>query len=160
MIEQEASVIAVADGSALVDVQRQSSCSACDAGAHCGTSVLAKLFGNGNATRVRILDHIGLTPGERVVIGIRNRALVRASLTAYLLPLLTLIAAAGGAEQAGAGDFGSVIAALVGLLIGLWLASIITGGTGAKARFRPILLRRATMTPIIQLEPAHPSVGG
>jgi sigma-E factor negative regulatory protein RseC len=63
MIEQEASVIAVADGSALVDVQRQSGCSACNVGSSCGTSVVAKLFGNGNATRLRVVDHIGLAPG-------------------------------------------------------------------------------------------------
>ena len=160
MIEQEASVIAVADGSALVDVQRQSGCSTCNVGDRCGTSVVAKLFGNGNATRLRVVDHIGLAPGERVVIGIRNQILVRASLTAYLLPLLAVIGTAGAADQAGIGDAGSALGALLGLLLGLWLAGIITGGTGEKARFRPLLLRRVAPTPVTWLEPIHPSVGG
>ena len=160
MIEQDAEVIAVADGSALVAVQRQSGCTACNVSDNCGTSVVAKLFGNGNTTRLRLIDHIGLAPGERVVIGLRNRVLVRASLIAYLLPLLALIGTAGAADHAGAGDTGSAIGALAGLLLGLWLARIITGGTGAKARFRPVLLRRVSVAPVVRLEPIHPTVGG
>ncbi|MGB5833599.1 MAG: SoxR reducing system RseC family protein [Thiohalocapsa sp.] len=160
MIEQQADVMAVAEGSALVDVQRQSSCAACVTGSQCGTSVVAKLFGNGDATRLRVVDHIGLAPGERVVIGIRNQTLVRASLTAYLLPLIGLIGAAGAADQAGVGDTGSALGALVGLLLGLWLARIITGGTGEKARFRPMLLRRVASAPLVRIEPTHPTVGG
>jgi sigma-E factor negative regulatory protein RseC len=160
MIEQDAEVIAVADGLALVEVRRQSSCSACNVGDSCGTSVVAKLFGNGNATRLRVIDHIGLAPGERAVIGLRDRVLVRASLIAYLLPLLAAIGTAGAADQAGAGDAGSAIGALIGLLLGLWLARIITGGTGAKARFRPLLLRRVSAAPAVRLEPMHPAVGG
>lgn len=160
MIEQEASVIAVADGSALVDVQRQSGCSACNVGDRCGTSVVAKLFGNGNATRLRVVDHIGLAPGERVVIGIRNQILVRASLIAYLLPLLAVLGIAGAAEHAGLGDSGSAWGAMLGLLLGLWLARIITGGTGERARFRPLLLRRVAPAPIAWIEQVHPSVGG
>lgn len=160
MIEQDAEVIAVAEGSALVEVQRQSGCSACNVGDSCGTSVVAKLFGNGNATRLRVIDHIGLSPGERVVIGLRDRVLVRASLIAYLLPLLAVIGTAGAADQAGAGDTGSAIGALIGLALGLWLARIITGGSGAKARFRPLLLRRISTAPMVRLEPIHPAVGG
>jgi len=160
MIEQDAEVIAVADGSALVEVQRQSSCSGCNVGDSCGTSVVAKLFSSGNATRLRVIDHIGLSPGERVVIGLRDRVLVRASLIAYLLPLLAVIVAAGVADQAGASDTGSAIGALTGLALGLWLARIITGGTGAKARFRPLLLRRVSAAQMVRLETIHPSVGG
>jgi len=160
MIEQDAMVIAVADGSALVEVPRQSGCSACHQGEQCGTSVIAKLFGNGNATRLRVVDHLGLAPGERVVIGIRNQVLVRASLAAYVLPLLAFIGTAGAAEQAGWGDTGSVLSAVLGLAAGLWLTRLITGGTGARARFRPVLLRRVRIAPRVRLEPTHPAVGG
>ena len=85
---------------------------------------------------------------------------MRASLIAYLLPLLAVIGTAGAAEQAGMGDTGSALGAMLGLLLGLWLARIITGGTGEKARFRPLLLRRVAPAPIAWLEPVHPSVGG
>jgi sigma-E factor negative regulatory protein RseC len=160
MIEQQATVIAVADGSALLEVQRQNSCSACQVGERCGTSVVAKLFGNGNATRLRVADPIGLAPGEQVVVGIHGPLLVRASLVAYLLPLLACIGAAGAAEQLALGDTLGVLGGLAGLLFGLWLAGLITGGTGAKARFRPLLLRRVPATAFIRLAPIHPAVGG
>jgi sigma-E factor negative regulatory protein RseC len=160
MIEQEATVVAVADGSALVDVQRRSACSACGQGQHCGTDLVGRLFGNGNATRLRIVDRIGLAPGEQVVIGIRNRTLVQASLAAYLLPLLALIGAAGTADSAGLGDLGSAGLGIAGLALGLGLTGLITGGTGARARFRPVLLRRVAAAPLVRLEPIHPAVGG
>jgi sigma-E factor negative regulatory protein RseC len=160
MIEQQATVIAVADGSALIEVQRQSGCSACHIGEQCGTSVVAKLFRNGEATRLRVADTIGLMPGEQVVVGIRGSLLVRASLVAYLLPLLTFIGTAGAAEQLGLGESLGMLASLTGLLLGLWLTGFITGGTGAKARFRPLLLRRALTTTVVRLELVHPAVGG
>lgn len=160
MIKQQATVIAVADGSALLEVQRQNGCSACHAGERCGTSVVAKLFGNGNSTRLRVADPIGLAPGEQVVVGIRGKFLVRASLVAYLLPLVAFIGAAGAAEQAGFGDTIGVLGSLAGLLLGLWLAGAITGGTGARAKFRPLLLRRVPATVHVQLEATHPAVGG
>ena len=160
MIEQEASVLAVADGAALVEVPRQSGCASCGHGSSCGTATIAKLFGNGKATRLRIIDHLGLVAGQRVIIGIRSPLLVRASLAAYLLPLSALLAAAGGAEAAGLGDTAGAASGVVGLVVGLWLAGLITGGTGARARFRPVLLRRATTIASVTIEPPHPTVAG
>ncbi len=160
MIEQEASVVAVADGAALVEVARRSSCAGCGHGNTCGTATVAKLLGNGSATRLRVVDHLGLGTGERVVIGIRSRLLVRASLAAYLLPVLALVAAAGGAEAAGFGDVAGAASGLGGLLAGLWLAGLITGGSGARARFRPVLLRRATTPVSVAISPPHPTVAG
>jgi sigma-E factor negative regulatory protein RseC len=160
MIEQHAMVLAVADGSALVEVPRQSGCSSCGHGSSCGTSVVAKLFGNGNATRLRVVDRLGVAPGDQVVIGIRNQALVRASLAAYLLPLLMLIGASGAADAAGLGDAGSAAIGVGGLAAGLWLTGLITGGTGARARFRPVLVRRVSTAVPVRFEPSHPAVGG
>jgi sigma-E factor negative regulatory protein RseC len=160
MIEQEASVVAVADGAALVEVARRSSCSGCGQSNSCGTATVAKLFGSGNATRLRVIDHLGLAAGEQVVIGIRNPVLVRASLAAYLLPLLALLAAAGGAEAAGLGDVAGAASGVLGLLAGLWLAGLVTGGSGAKARFRPVLLRRADTVAHVTIEAMHPTVAG
>jgi len=45
VIEQNARVVGIADGSALVEVSRQSGCSSCGHDGSCGTSVVAKLFG-------------------------------------------------------------------------------------------------------------------
>jgi sigma-E factor negative regulatory protein RseC len=160
MIEQHATVLAVADGAALVEVRRRSSCSACAQGERCGTATLAKLFGNDGGSRLRVLDHLGVAVGERVVIGIRHRMLIRASLVAYLFPLLALLTTAGIAKQTGLGDTAAAALGVGGLLGGLWLAGLLTGGSGAKARYRPVLLRRTANAARAVIEPTRPAVAG
>lgn len=160
MIEQTATVLAVADGAALIEVPRVSSCSACGKGSQCGTSLIARLFGTNGSTRLRVRDPLGVQPGERVVVGIQDSLLVQASLVAYLLPLPFLIIGAALGEQAGWGDPGSVLTGLLGLAAGLLLSGLITGGSGARARFRPRLLRRVGQSVPLRCAPAHPSVGG
>jgi hypothetical protein len=73
---------------------------------------------------------------------------------------LALVAAAGGAEAAGLGDVAGAASGLGGLLAGLWLAGLITGGSGARARFRPVLLQRTTGAACVIVEPPHPTVAG
>lgn len=158
MIEQTAMVLAVAEGAALIEVPRQSGCSGC--GQVCGTSLIARLFGNGGATRLRVVDNLGLAPGDRVVIGIAGPVMLWASLAAYLLPPVAMIMTAALGEAAGLGDLGAVLTGLAGLFAGLWLTGIVTGGTGAKARFRPQLLRRVGAVAPVCLQPVHPAVGG
>lgn len=158
MIEQTALVVAVADGAALLEVPRQSGCANC--GQVCGTSLIARLFGNQGATRLRVADDLGLAPGEQVVIGIAGPVLLWAALAAWLLPPVVMIISAALGDAAGLGDSGAVLCGGVGLGAGLWLTGLVTGGTGAKARFRPRLLRRAGPGVPVCLAPVHPAVGG
>jgi sigma-E factor negative regulatory protein RseC len=160
VIEQQASVLAVADGAALVEVARTSACAACERKRGCETATLARLFGNGAATRVRVRDPIGVAPGDQVLIGVRNPTLVRASLLAYLLPLLCFIGSASAADAVVVSDIGAALVGIAGLLLGLTLTALITGGTGARALFRPVLLRHMPDQPVIPVQPMHPSVGG
>jgi sigma-E factor negative regulatory protein RseC len=158
MIEQQGTVVAAADGAAWVEVPRQSSCSACGQASACGTATLAQLLGNGRATRARVADHLGLRIGERVVIGIHGPLLARASLAAYLLPLVALIATASLAERAGLGDAWTALLGIGALLLGLWVAGLLAAGRlfaagrtaecpaaqkrPADAGLQPLLLRR------------------
>jgi sigma-E factor negative regulatory protein RseC len=160
MIEQPATVVAVADGAALVEVARTSGCAACERAPRCESATLARLFGNGASTRLRLHDHLGVAPGDQVLVGVRNQTLVRASLVAYLLPVVTLVGSASAAEAAAASDLVSALAGVLGLGIGLALTALVTGGTGARARFRPVLLQRISDRPPIQIPPVHPAVGG
>jgi sigma-E factor negative regulatory protein RseC len=93
---------------------------------------------------LRIEDTQGLQLGERVVIGIPDGTLVRASFVAYLLPLVSLIAAAGLATRLGAGEGAVALTGIAGLEIGLWLSGLMTGGQSARDRYRPVLLRRGS----------------
>jgi hypothetical protein len=63
-------------------------------------------------------------------------------LLAYLTPLITLIGGAGAATAFATPEWVVALAGLAGLGIGLWIAGILTGGWNARARYRPVLVRR------------------
>lgn len=141
MIEEEAQVLSVDTGLAWVETARRSSCSRCSVSSGCGTSVVAKLFGE-RTNRLMVSDGIGVGVGDRVVIGIADSALTRASLLAYLLPLMTLMVTAFGAQIAGAEDEVAALIGILGLALGLWITGRLTGGASAREHYRPVLLRR------------------
>ena len=141
MMEEQGTVVAREDGTVWVETTRRSACHGCGQGAGCGTSLFGRLF----SSRPNVLaldDFLGVDVGERVVIGIPDTLLVRASLAAYALPLVTLIAAAGMAEWLGAGDLVVALAGIAGLVAGLLLTGRLTGGADARDHYRPVLLRR------------------
>lgn len=153
MIEENARVVSVEAGFAWVETARRSSCSGCAASSGCGTSVVAKLFGEGT-NRFRVSDGLGVEVGDQVVIGIADSALTRASLLAYMLPLLVLMLTAFAAQTAGAADGIVALVGILGLALGLFVTGLITGGSSAHACYRPVLLHRSRRCP-----PAPPLSG-
>lgn len=153
MIEEPATVVAVAPGLAWVETQRRSACGQCGKATDCGTSAIAKLFGEGRQ-RWQILDPLGLRTGEQVIIGIGGDTLVSASLLAYLPPLIGLLAAAGTATRLGLAEGWVASAGLAGLAAGLWFSGRLAGQPSRRERFRPRLLGRKTPT---RLDPIAPT---
>ena len=158
MIEQTAQVVAVEGESAWVEAERKSACGGCEAKAGCGTGSLAKAFGT-RANRMKVINTVDAQPGDTVVIGIEESALVRGSVAVYLVPLLTLLG--GGifgefmAERLGVAlQVGGVTGGLIGLGIGLlWLRSY-TRGIENDPRYQPVTLKRLpTVIPITDLRP-------
>jgi sigma-E factor negative regulatory protein RseC len=147
MIEENATVTAVENGSAWVETERSGTCGGCAANKGCGTSVLAKVLGQ-RRTRVHVLNSVGAAVGDRVVIGIAEEALVRGSAAVYLVPLLGLFAGAvSGANlwewwTGTTADWPAILAGATGLAAGLiWVRQY-----GARIRynpaFQPVILRR------------------
>lgn len=142
MIEEQARVLVVAPGRAWVQTVRHSACGSCTASSGCGTASLAKLFGE-RTHRLEVVDPIGVAVGDEVIIGISDSTLTRASLLAYLLPLLALMLAAFSARSAGMSEEVGALIGILGLGLGLWLTGwLATHGTGGAERFQPRLLRR------------------
>lgn len=141
MIEEQATVVA-RDGDTLwIETRRQSACGACGHGSGCGSALLGGLLGNG-ANRLAVDARDGIAPGDRVIVGIPDALLVRASLTAYVLPLLALVVAAGAAQWLGAADLVVALIGIAGLAAGLALTGTITGGAAAREHYRPVLIRK------------------
>jgi sigma-E factor negative regulatory protein RseC len=113
MAEARGTVIAQDGDRALVHIAGEG-CGRCHEPGGCGGHSLALAFCL--SPRIyRVLNSRGARVGEEVVVVICERALLRGALAGYVLPLLGLFL--GAALGLGlAGDTGSMIGALIGLL--------------------------------------------
>lgn len=132
-------MVAVEDGYAWIQTARQSACSHCQAGTSCGTSVLSRWFGR-RQPRIRVPNALDLAVGQRAVIGIDDQVLVKASLIAYLMPLLGMIGFALLAVQWGLAEGAVALMSLGGLAAGLWLMARLGRG-GRHGAYQVRLLR-------------------
>ena len=142
MIEETASVVRVEAGVAWVATRSRSACGHCGAGNDCGTAMVAKLFGE-KENLLRLDNPLDARVGERVVIGVSDSMLLKASALAYLMPLLALIGAVALGQWSGLGEDLSTLLGFVGLGLGLWLTNYITGGSRSRKAYCPVMLRRA-----------------
>lgn len=154
MIEETAIVTAIREGFAQVETQRQSSCGGCEAKSTCGTSALAKVFGR-RRNLVEVLNPIGAVTGDRVVVGLDESALTRASFLFYILPLFTLLTGALlGQWLAEIVNFNStellsIICGLLGLLGGLRWLRRFASRSGNKGSLQAVILRHANRVQIV-----------
>lgn len=147
MIEENAQVVALQGDAAWVETRRRSACGSCTAHPGCGSAALGKLLGR-RPTRVRVVNTVGAQPGEQVVIGIDESAIVHGSVLVYLMPLLALLGGAILGEAwlrayAGGHEWPVIAAAVAGLVLGLAWVRVRAQRLGREARFQPTILRRA-----------------
>ena len=137
MLQETGKVVAVDDDGLWLETLKTSVCGQCAAKAGCGQQLLAKASAS-NMTFIKALfseGHKGLLHsesgkdwhvGDMAVIEIDENVLVKATLLAYLLPLVTMLLVAGFFDFIYGGDVVVACAAVVGLLLGgcvvHWLA--------------------------------------
>jgi len=161
MIEESAQILSCDEQFAIVETEVQTACGGCQSQHSCGTSVLAGLFKNRH-NRLRVLNPIQAKPGERVIIGLREQALVQASLMAYLLPLVCMIGLAIAADRFGVSlgwtdtELFSILAGLLGLLGGLLLLNWFTRRHRHDAAYQAVVLRLQTGIPT-RVVPSQPA---
>lgn len=144
MLEESGQVIAVEQGMVWVGTIARSSCSHCSSD-NCSTSVIARLFGM-KRNRLLLNNHLQARPGDRVVIGIPDTVLVKASLWAYLLPILSLLLTAVVSSMADLAYGYQALAALSGLALGLYGVRRATGSESRRGQFEPVMLRLEGLT--------------
>lgn len=154
MIEQEARVLGLQGGDALVEVGRQSACGSCAAKSGCGTSVVASLFPQ-RRQQLRVANTQAAKPGDRVIIGLPEEGLQRASLLLYGAPLLGLLAGAGVGQQWGGSELQSILGGLLGAALGLWFVRWRSARLGVM---QPVMMRRLAADGIrlASLQPRQP----
>jgi len=142
MIERSAEVVGVSVTGILVEALRESSCGDCAAKGACATAVIGTVVGR-RKVRMELPDAFPVEIGDRVIVGLSERELLRGAGLIYLLPLLALFAAGLLAELLAtlAGldtELPVAIAAVAGLYLGLRVARrrLQSGGcerfTGAR----------------------------
>jgi len=145
LTEGIAQVVAVEGNIAWLVPEQGSSCGGCSSAAACGSKGIGTLSSRLEARRFQLANDAGLRVGERVVVGIRENALLSASITAYVIPIAILLIAGALAQWAAGSDIVTMVAMLAGLVLGLWLARVRAGYLMDRGELAPRFLRRASM---------------
>ena len=146
MLEETGKVIAVDGAYAVIEMQQRSACGHCNQSDQCGTSMVTGLF-SARRQRLHLINHLNLSVGDAVVVGINETVLLTAALMAYLLPVLMMLLFALLATASGLGDGGSVALSILGLFAGLGAGKYIMGRQHAHSR-EIVLLRNANTSVI------------
>lgn len=137
-------MILASKGRVLVRLDPVNSCSRCLSGKGCGAGVFSRLFAR-RSVELDLPETTGIEPGMPVDVGISSRALMRACLRLYGLPLAGFLGGVmavhllGGGALANHGLWVSDAAALVaGLVSGagllIWSARRPLGGLRPELR--------------------------
>lgn len=149
MITESGKVVALAGNTAWVQTIRHSACQSCSARSSCGQRVLAAASG-GRANQVQVLNTLSVSVGDHVTLGIARQALLQASLLAYGLPLVLMVAASMVANQAAPGSDDIAIAA-AGLSLGAGFILARLWQRYIPGDYQPYLMKvnkRAAVRPI------------
>lgn len=142
MITETGQVVDLGAGHAWIACRRQVECARCAEGKGCGGGLIGRMLGD-RLHRVRaVTGGLSLAPGDRVLIGLDEEAVMRAAFVVYLVPLLAAVAAGGLAWGTLGGDAAAAAGALAGLAGGLAWARGYSRRHEADPRFQPVVLRR------------------
>jgi sigma-E factor negative regulatory protein RseC len=150
-IEGIARVVHVEGSFAWLEPEQTSSCGSCASSASCsGGSQRAPGIGTVasrlEARQFRVDNPPGpleLREGERIVIGVDNRALIKAALIAYALPLAAALCAGQFVQGAYGSDPITMLGMAGGLSLGLLAARFFARRLSAQGALAPRILRRA-----------------
>ena len=145
MVEGIAQVVAVEGNVAWLVPEVGSSCGGCASAAACGSKGIGTTASRLEARRFHLVNDAGLRVGERVVVGIRENTLLKASLTAYAIPLTTLLLSGALAQWAIGSDVVTMAAMIAGLALGLVFARMGAGRLLLRGDLAPRFIRRASM---------------
>jgi sigma-E factor negative regulatory protein RseC len=148
-VEGIARVVGVAGDKLWLEPEQTTSCGSCASSARCGSREAGGIGTVASRLEARrfAIDHpggvLGFHEGERLVVGVSERALLKASLTAYGLPLLTALLAASFVQSRYSEDATTMLGMAGGMAFGFLLARLNARRLAARGEFAPRFLRRA-----------------
>lgn len=148
-VEGIARVVRVTDDQLWLEPEQTTSCGHCASSASCGIET-REAAGIGTVTsrlqeRRFVVDNpgAGYREGDRLVVGVSEGSLLKASLTAYGLPLLFALTAGSLTQAAYGEDLTTIFGMAGGLLLGLVAARFNARRLAARGDLVPYILRRA-----------------
>ena len=145
MIEERARVITISDGTAWVEVNRQSTCKSCSASQSCGTSLLGRLL-NRRFDRIAVPAKEEIKVGDEVILGLDESAFLRGSFVVYMIPLLAMLGIAAVSEwllsDIMAAELAAILGAVAGFIVGIRWVRLFSRRALRDKRFQPVILRR------------------
>jgi sigma-E factor negative regulatory protein RseC len=143
MVEGIAQVVKIEGKTAWLVPEQGSSCGSCASADACGSKGIGTTASRLDNRRFRIDNNANLAVGERIVFGIRDNVLLKASIAAYAIPLATLVLAGSLAEWKFGSDLITMAALFAGLVVGLGISRLEAKRLHGKGDLAPLFLRRA-----------------
>jgi len=145
VITETGRVLAVEEGYLWVATIQTSTCNSCKAQVGCGQRLMAKLGQDEALLKVGLGDYPAkaVSVNDQVVLGIAEEAVVKASMLAYMLPLLLMLLAVLAAQQWLAPNFGEpavILSAIIGLAAGALIIYWHGRSSSYQEQYQPILL--------------------
>ena len=142
MIEEQGRIIAAKGNDVWIETIRQSTCGACSARAGCGQSLLAKVA-SGKRNHIRISTDIDVAVNDQVLLGIPEHALIKSSVLAYGLPLISFILFVVVADKLlEFGELGTILFGFSGLGAGFLLTWVYGVFAKGYADCQPVILKK------------------
>jgi sigma-E factor negative regulatory protein RseC len=150
MIEERAVILSLESNAnapntpniAILEIERKTACGLCGQTRGCGNSIWGKLFAH-RSTAFKASNRINATVGQSVIVGINEQALLWSALLLYILPLVSMMIASILAMQVIDSNGVGMLAALLGLVVGLLWVKGFTTSNQYFVMQQPIILRLA-----------------
>ncbi|USE39063.1 SoxR reducing system RseC family protein [Endozoicomonas sp. SCSIO W0465] len=134
MIEEQGRVVAVESDFVWVETIRQSSCSSCSAQNGCGQHLSEKYRADTSFSYIKAISPWVVKEGDRVVVGIPEGSLLKASFLIYLFPLLLMMAGIWLSSVMGFADWLLLLSAGLLLVCGFGAVRLFCNGSADMCR--------------------------
>lgn len=145
MIEGFANVVAIDGAVAWLEPEQSSGCGICTSSDTCCAKGIGTVANRLEVRRFPLANNPGLKVGDRVVVGVRENALITASMTVYALPLATMFAAGFLVQWGFDSDDITMAATVAGLGAGFAIARLRVRAIAADGEMAPQFLRLAAI---------------
>ena len=145
MIEQVAHVQAIDQSSVWLDTLRLSTCNSCSMKSGCGQRLMNQATDcKRSRIELPVPQHMTLKVGDEVVLGIPQKAFIKASVLTFAMPLLWMLACALLAQWLTLSEPTTVVAAFLGLGLGLLFLRWYSQSEAVLASnlWQPVILRQ------------------